>query len=98
VDNVEREKQMRAGQTGPNSGARVKHLVPVSRVRARARPAASGFDRRAPKLPHSSRPAPPGSKPLAAGVLWRVCALTFPAGATVLFILGRAGAEVARGE
>jgi hypothetical protein len=34
VDNVEREKQMRAGQTGPNSGARAKHLVPVSRVRA----------------------------------------------------------------
>jgi glutathione S-transferase len=30
-------------------------------------PSASGFDRLAPKLPHSSRPAPPGSKPLAEG-------------------------------
>ena len=30
-------------------------------------PSASGFDRLAPKLPDSSRPAPPGSKPLAEG-------------------------------
>ena len=37
-------------------------------------------------------------KPLAAGCLWRVCALAFPGGATVLFILGRLAAEAARGE
>ena len=48
-------------------------------------------------LPDTSEPAPPDRNRWPRG-LWRVCALAFPAGATVLFILGRAGAETARGE
>ena len=37
----------------------------VVREKVNEHPSASGFDRLAPKSPHSSAPAPPGSKPLA---------------------------------
>ena len=54
---------------GIKTRAAGQKIQPENRERTHAvdTPAASGFDRLAPKLPHSSRPAPPGSKPLAAG-------------------------------